>query len=154
MQKRTLLSLFVTTAMCFAIGASAAEEAKLLCPVSGHEASKSHAVSYKGGKVYFCCDNCPKAFAKNKDKFAAKANAQLVATAQYKQKACPLTGKPCNKATATEIGGVNVYFCCNNCKGAIEKLEGDDAKVAKVFSNDNFKKGFVLAKKKSKKNRD
>ena len=32
------------------------------CPVSGKAAAKDHAVDFEGGKVYFCCDNCPKAF--------------------------------------------------------------------------------------------
>ena len=47
---------------------------ELKCPVSGNTATKDHAVDFDGGKVYFCCDNCPKAFEANPAKFAAKAH--------------------------------------------------------------------------------
>src|SRR5678815_1334635 len=61
------------------------------CPVSG-KAATENSVDYKGGKVYFCCENCPKAFSADSKKFATKANAQLVATGQVKQEKCPLSG--------------------------------------------------------------
>src|SRR5260221_5220632 len=60
------------------------------CPVAGTKAAKAGTeVDYKGGKVFFCCDNCPKAFAADKAKFAEKANHQLAATKQAKQVKCP-----------------------------------------------------------------
>ena len=43
------------------------------CPVSGKPAKESSTVDFHGGKVQFCCDNCPKAFAADCKKFAAKA---------------------------------------------------------------------------------
>merc|ERR1711964_6796 len=72
-------------------------------------------VDYKGGKVFFCCDNCPKAFAKKvkTDKLvAAKGNLQLVATKQAKQAKCPFTGGPAKSATAIKVAGASISFCC------------------------------------------
>src|ERR1700682_4506929 len=66
------------------------------CPVSGKPAAKDHAVDFEGGKVYFCCDNCPKAFEANSAKFAAKAHHQMALTGQLVETKCPFTGKPLN----------------------------------------------------------
>jgi YHS domain-containing protein len=152
MRKSVFVSLTMVAALCLALGLRAADDkaVKLVCPVSGKEASKDHAVKYKAGSVYFCCDNCPKAFAADKEKFATKANAQLVATKQYRQTKCPLTGKKLNPAAIVEVSGVEVKFCCNNCKGKVAKAEGDE-QVTLVFSDDAFQKAFVPAKAKGKK---
>ena len=80
------------------------------CPVTGKAVKEASSLDFKGGKVYFCCDNCPKEFAeKTKDKankegivLAEKASAQLVSTKQAEQVKCPLTGKVINK----EKGGL------------------------------------------------
>src|SRR3989337_1435244 len=64
------------------------------CPVSGKAVKEASIVSYKGAKVFFCCDNCPKAFEKDiktNAKFQTNANLQLVATKQFKQEKCPIT---------------------------------------------------------------
>ncbi len=146
MRKTTLLPVMVAAAFCFAVGVNAADEApKLKCPVSGKEASKDHAVSYKDAKVYFCCDNCPKAFAKDTKKFAAKANAQLVASGQYKEVKCPLTGNKLNTSTAVNVGGVNVCFCCGNCKAKVEKAKAN-RQINLVFGDKAFAKGFEKVK--------
>lgn len=108
------------------------------CPVSGKPASKDNKVAYKGREVYFCCQNCPKAFSKNVDKFAAKANFQLAQTGQLTQVACPLAGRKINPATASKVEGVEVSFCCNNCKGKFDK---SDDKIALVFGS--LDKGFT-----------
>src|SRR4051812_24182804 len=73
------------------------------CPVSGKAASKEHAVDYKGGKVYFCCDMCPEAFKKSPDKFAGKAIHQMLETGEAIEVACPLTGKKLDKETAIDV---------------------------------------------------
>lgn len=90
-------------------------------------AKEDKALDYKGGKVFFCCDNCPKGFAKKleaKDELVmAKANQQLVATEQAKQAKCPFTGGPLK--TELTVNGATIQFCCNNCKGKAEKLEGE-----------------------------
>lgn len=112
------------------------------CPVSGAPAKEASAVDYKGAKVYFCCNNCPKAFAANTEKFAAKANCQLLQTSQGLQVSCPLSGKPVNAEKSVDVAGVKVAFCCDGCKGKTEK--SDDA-VALVFAD--FDKGFTTQTK-------
>lgn len=109
------------------------------CPVSGQPAKEGSSVEYLGKKVYFCCDNCPKAFKANTKKFTAKANHQLLETKQIVQVACPMTGKDLNPETAIEVAGVKVAFCCNNCKGKAEKSE---EAVALIFTH--LDKGFTL----------
>lgn len=42
------------------------------CPVSGKPINVKQKTEYKGKSVYFCCGNCPKAFEKDPEKFAAK----------------------------------------------------------------------------------
>jgi hypothetical protein len=108
------------------------------------------AVDYKEGKVYFCCPGCVKKFSEGKDKFEAKANHQLVLTKQYKQEACPMSGGALNESTAIEVGGVKVAFCCNNCKGKAEKMEGDK-QVEELFGKNAFEKGkFTKVKAETK----
>jgi YHS domain-containing protein len=122
-------------------GAEEKQEKKFTatCPVSGQPAKEDSSLSYLGKKVYFCCNNCPKAFEKDTKKYAAKANYQLLQTEQIVAVACPLTGRKLNPATAIDVNGVKVAFCCNNCKGKAEKA--DDV-VALVFTK--LDKGFTL----------
>jgi YHS domain-containing protein len=129
--------------------AAFAGDFKANCPVSGAAAKEDHKVEKDGKTVYFCCDNCPKKYEGNESKFAAKTNYQLFQTNQIKQKACPLTGKELNPETKTKVGkgGVEVAFCCNNCKGKVAKAKPDE-QVNLVFKD--VKKGFETAKKKDK----
>lgn len=154
MSKHFVVTASVAAALmftCVAISAEKEKEAKdaykIVCPVSGQPGAKDHAVKYKGGEVYFCCDNCPKAFEKEPAKFAVKANAQLVGTKQAKGVKCPLTGKPINKEMIVEVDGIKVGLCCGGCKGKVEKAEGA-AKSELVFSDAAFKKGFEIGGKK------
>ena len=118
------------------------------CVVAEKKAANAEkSADYKGGKVYFCCDGCPKAFAKDTKKFASKANAQLVATAQAKQAKCPLSGGDLNKDTEITVAGAKVQFCCNNCKGKVEKAKPEE-QLEMVFSDAAFEKaGFKVEKK-------
>jgi YHS domain-containing protein len=140
MQKLSL-SAAVVACLCFCLSANAADEAKLTCPISGKPATKDHAAKYKDGQVYFCCDNCPKAFEANTKKFATKANAQLVASGQYKQVKCPLSGEALNPATAIKVGDLSVSFCCDNCKGKVEAAK-EKKQLQLVFGDKAFAKGF------------
>jgi YHS domain-containing protein len=115
----------------------------LVNPKAPAKAEKS--VDYKGGKVFFCCDNCPKAFAKDTAKFATKANLQLVQTGQAKQEKCPFSGGDLNTVTKTKIGGVDVCFCCEKCQGKAKAASADEA-VELVFNDKAFDKGFKVAK--------
>jgi len=128
-----------------------ADEVKLdgiKCIVAKDKAAKSDkSVDYKDGKVYFCCGNCPKAFEKDQKKFATAANTQLVATGQAKQHKCPLSGSDLNKDTEITVAGAKVQFCCNMCKGKVEKAKGDE-QAEMVFSDKAFEKaGFKVEKK-------
>ncbi len=104
------------------------------CPVSGHPGSKDHAADFEGGKIYFCCDNCPKAYAANPQKFTAKAHLQQVETGQLKQVACPFTGKPVDEKQTIDVDGVKVGVCCGNCKKAAEGMSKEKL-VEKVFGD-------------------
>lgn len=116
------------------------------CIISGQPVQADKTVDHKGGKVYFCCEKCPKSF--DAAKHGTKANHQLVLTGQYVQKACPITGKELDSSTAIDVNGAKVAFCCNNCKGAVSKAD-DAAKGEKVFADKAFEKAFKKADKKS-----
>ena len=135
----------------FAIGlmAFAADEKakfKASCPISGKAALEDKTADYKGGKVYFCCGNCPDAFKKDTAKYATKANHQLAATGQATEVKCPLSGGKLNPDTAVEVSGVKVTFCCNNCKGKVSEAKGDE-QIDLVFKDAPFDKGFEIKKK-------
>ncbi|MCC6508803.1 MAG: hypothetical protein IT423_06830 [Pirellulaceae bacterium] len=142
-----VLSLFVLgTSLVFAADKPKLEGIKcVMAPSKAIDESKS--ADWKKGKVYFCCGNCLKAFSEDKEhKNAAKANAQLVATKQYKQTACPISGAKLNDETAIEVSGAKVAFCCTNCKGKAEGAKGAE-QVEMVFGEKAFEKGkFELVK--------
>ena len=115
--------------------------ADLKCPVSGKTVDAAKFSDYNGGKVYFCCDGCKAKFDKDSTAFTAKANHQLVASGQFTQKACPLTGGKVKAGTEVDIAGVKVGFCCPNCKGKAAKATGDDQ--VKLAFGDTFAKGFA-----------
>jgi hypothetical protein len=145
--KRLLTVLCSGLFVCAAI-VSHAEEAKkaeLKCPVSGKAATKDHALDHNGGKVYFCCDNCPKAFKENTAKFAAKANEQMIVDGQFKQAKCPISGAKLNPDQHVAVDGVEVQFCCDKCKGKVAAAKGDE-QLNLVFSDEAFKKGYELKK--------
>lgn len=138
-----LLALVALTAS-FGIAAKEVPLEGVKCIIAvANDAKEAKSAEWKEGKVFFCCDKCKGKFDKmskeEKEKLAAKANAQLVATKQYEQKACPFTGGKLNAETKIKVGAAEVAFCCNNCKGKAEKMEGDDQLEA-VFGEKAFKK--------------
>ena len=151
MRKGYLLAVVLMTGVLGSLSlVSAAEKAAgshlkgIKCMLCKMQVSKDHAVDYKGGKVFFGCAACPSTFKKNTAKYAAKANAQLVATKQARQKACPLMGKPVKKSLTQKVGGVEVAFCCPGCKKKLAKLTADE-QIEKVFGSKAFGKGFEVA---------
>ena len=142
---RILLTLSVSALLVVGTVAIAAVKAPgdVKCPVSGGPAKADKSAKYDGGNVYFCCGNCPKAFESNPTKFAAKAHQQMVATGELKQKGCPFSGGPVKPETMIAIGDAEVGFCCNNCKGKVEKASAVE-QVEMVFKD--ISKGFQAAK--------
>jgi YHS domain-containing protein len=130
----------------------AADEIKLdgvKCVVNAKAAAKAaNAVDYKGGKVFFCCMNCPKAFSADTAKFAAKANHQLVATGQAKQTKCPFSGEEIDANTKITVEGATVAFCCDMCKA---KAQESKEQVELLFNDKTFEKaGFKVGKAEKK----
>lgn len=146
----------VASVALLALTVYAAEEIKLegiKCAMNPKAAAKADkCVEYKGGKVFFCCDNCPKGFTKKidaKDKAtAAKGNAQLVATGQAKQAKCVFTGGPLK--TKLTVAGATIQFCCGNCLAKAKKLKGDEQLIALIGDGAYKKGGFKVGKEKSK----
>jgi len=135
----TAFLMLLTVSVYAADGINLEDVKCVLNPKSAAKSAKF--VDFKGGKVFFCCDNCPKGFeAKIKAGdaiVAAKGNRQLIQTGQATQTKCPFTGGPLK--TEITVDGATIQFCCNNCKGKAEKLEGDEQLVA-LFGDDAFKK--------------
>jgi YHS domain-containing protein len=131
--------------VCFVVTASAAvkEPKDAACPVAGKACNPEKSADFAGGTVWFCCGTCAKAFAGDPTKFAAKAHQQMVSTGQLVQKGCPFSGGPVKAGTQLAIGDAEVGFCCNNCKGKVEKASPDE-RVTMVFGN--VDKGFAPAK--------
>lgn len=117
------------------------------CVVAPKAATEGKSADYKDGKVYFCCGGCAGKFASDTKKFSTKANHQLVATKQYEQKGCPMSGREVNPETTSTVAGTKVAFCCEGCKGSVDKAEGDEAKMKLVFADKAFAKAFKKTKK-------
>ena len=137
----SLVALLVGSAV---VSAAPKEPKDAKCPVSGKGCNPEKSADFAGGKVYFCCGNCESAFGGDSAKFAAKAHQQMVSTGQLVQKGCPFSGGAVKEGTQLDIGGAEVGFCCNNCKGKVEKASGDE-QVTMVFGN--VEKGFAPAAK-------
>lgn len=149
MRKLTLLAALALAipALAFVAPEDEKDLEKAKCPVSGAPVKADKTAEYKDATVYFCCDKCPVAFAKDTEKFAAKANGQLVATGQAEQTACPLSGRDLNPDAKITVLGADVNFCCNNCLGKAEAAE-EAEQIELVFSEKAFEKAFKVKKKK------
>jgi YHS domain-containing protein len=129
--------------------ASADKEVKLLCPISGEEIDKTVSADFNGGKVCFCCADCKTKFEQDSSKYATKANLQLAASGQAKQAACPFSGGAIKASTAVKVAGVEVQFCCDNCKAKVTSAKPDE-QIKLVFDSKPFAKGFKVGKEKEK----
>jgi YHS domain-containing protein len=138
------VAALAVVALVAASALRAADAPALKCPVSGKPVDATKTADFNGGKVAFCCENCPKAFAANPDKFKAKANLQLVQSKQLKQVKCPLTGRPCAADKSVEVEGVKVGLCCGNCLKKASGASGDE-QITLLFSDTS--KGFEPAAK-------
>lgn len=119
---------------------------KARCPLMDDEVSAEYVADYNGGKVFFCCKRCVATFNADPKKYAAAANAQMVATGQFKQIACPFSGGALAADTAVKVGGEEVSFCCKNCKAKVEGAADDADRMKMVYGKEGFAKGFTMAK--------
>ena len=119
--------------------------AKLKCPISGEAVDKSVTSDYGGGKICFCCADCKAKFEADHAKYATKANLQLAASGQAKQTKCPFSGGAIKSETAVNVAGVDVQFCCNNCKAKVTAAK-PDKQIELVFEDKAFKKAFKVGK--------
>jgi YHS domain-containing protein len=117
-------------------------EFKATCPVSDHAAIEESVVELPkgGGKVYFCCEDCPKAYKENPEKYEMKVRRQLLETGQIAQVGCPISGRPVNEETLVEVGNAKVGFCCKGCLGKYNEAD-DEGKLKVVFAD--LDKGFT-----------
>ena len=139
---RRLAVFFVVLAVLL-VGAAEQEPAKIICPVCDKAADTEQAVKYHGGTVYLACPVCADKFRQAPDEFALKAKAQLVATGQARQVACPITGRPVKEARKVSVHGVDVAFCCVSCQGKVASAKGE-VKLFLVFGKNAFAKGFKI----------
>lgn len=117
------------------------KEFKATCPVSGGPADEKSSVEHRGKKIYFCCEKCPQAFAKDPKKFKNNVLLQLLETEQMVQIGCPMSGGPTDEATAVEVGATKVAFCCEKCQAKFNEA-ADEKKLEVLFAS--LDKGFTL----------
>jgi hypothetical protein len=138
------LAIALLATVSVAVVAEELDLKDIKCVVADKAANPAKSAAYKDGTVYFCCGGCQGKFAKDQKAYETKANHQLVATKQYVQKACPFSGKPVDSAVSSKVGGVDVGYCCNGCKGKVEKAE-PDKQVELVFAEKAFATAFAKA---------
>ncbi len=108
---------------------------KAKCVVSGQEINvtdKTPTITVNGEKQYFCCNNCPKAFAANPEKYIKAAGN------------CPVNKAGAAKVEAKERVVLNnnlFYFCCGGCPGAFAK---EPAKFVKELKDPVSGKAFAV----------
>ncbi len=141
-----LMLAVVGLAVAVSLGAAKGDDplAGIKCPVTGEKVASVASVDYQGGKVYFCCQSCPKAFSKKTAKYAAKANLQLVQTGQAKQTGCPLSGKPVSGSITVKVASEDVDVCCGGCKRKVVNAEKDQ-QIEMIFGDAAFAKGFKVS---------
>ena len=108
------------------------------------KANEKYSVDFENGKLYFCCKGCVQKFEtkKSEAKVIARANEQLFATGQYRQKLCPVGGHEMSDDNFVEVSGNKVHVCCKNCVSQLNDLGSDAARIEKVFNQESFAKSF------------
>ena len=124
---------------------------EVTCVVSGETIDETEYTNYKKGKVYFCCGGCKADFDEASATFAVAANYQLVATGQYMQTNCPVSGRDLNPKKVVKVANADVTFCCGNCQGKTNKAED---KMAFIFTDVSFDKGFSPVPEKPESNKN
>lgn len=132
--KASILSLLGAALLAVSLtGAQGAPAQKAKCIVSGQEieVTEKTAKSYVQGKpVYFCCDKCPVAFAKNAEKYVKDVGD------------CPVLGTPVSAPKAAERVVVNNglwYLCCAGCTDSVGNNPVVLKQLEDVVSHKTFK---------------
>ncbi len=112
------------------------------CMMPKQPVNKSVTTKFHHGDIYFCCAKCKAAFEKDKEKYAVRANLQLVQTKQFVQKACPIGGGKTDGTHVSKLGDLEISFCCADCKKEFDDAKDDEARINLVFSEDGFMKGY------------
>jgi len=147
MMKKIIIGLMALSSLVLAQDTKKQAAPKVKCIISGDEIDLAEYSTYKAGKVYFCCGGCKEEFNDNGAKFTSAANFQLVATGQYSQTNCPVSGRGVKATKFVTVEGTKVSFCCSNCLG---KANESKDKVSLLFSDASFGKGFSVSQKKDK----
>lgn len=115
------------------------------CLIMGEAANADaeHSAPWRDGRVYFCCNDCVTEFQKDSAPWSTMANHQLVLTGQYEQKLCPVSGHEVASGCTLAIAGVEIGFCCDNCKAKVAAAATTEEQAAMVFANDVFEKCFA-----------
>ena len=124
---------------------------EVTCVVSGETIDRTEYSNYKKGKVYFCCGGCKADFDEASANFAVAANYQFVATGQYMQTNCPVSGSGLNPEKVVKVANSDFTFCCGNCQGKTNKAEN---KMTFIFANTSFDKGFSPLPEKPESNKN
>ena len=135
---------FTLVASSLASESVAQEMAGVKCVVDGdRNANEQFKAAYADGEVYFCCQECAKTFADDQKDFQTRANHQMVVMGQYKQVACPIAGEDFDSEQTAKVGGVEVAFCCENCKKRVVEAKDLATKAEIVFGPAAFKRAFT-----------
>jgi YHS domain-containing protein len=118
MKSRLAMGLVATgvIALLGTFGRLATADNEVKCPVSGAAAKTGEGAVWthvNGQAVYFCCENCPKAFAADPEKYAAKMTMK-----------CPVmknNGAKAEKNLRLAVNNGYVYSCCAGCPQAFLK---------------------------------
>src|SRR3954468_15969038 len=107
------------------------------CPVSRKPAIEKFFLELPdgNGKVYFCCEKCPKTYEANPKSFRLQLHHQLVETGQEVQVACPICGEPGNANVTVELGAAKVSFCGAECLAKYNEAKSDTARLKLVFNS-------------------
>jgi YHS domain-containing protein len=150
--KRFVLALTCAAFAAISFGVVRADEEKkealpteIACTVSGAKVdvakatSETRYIDYEYNRYYFCCNNCPKAFEKDPEKYASKPSIALSKIEMPKELACAvMTDHKLDVKKATEekmfadYNGSRYYFCCAGCVPAFKKEPEKFAKNARV----------------------
>jgi YHS domain-containing protein len=106
---------------------------KATCPVSGKEfevGEKTPRSSVQGKPVYFCCENCPRAFTKKPEQFVKTIGD------------CPVLGQPVTAPDPTHRLVINNglwYTCCPGCIDMLNSSAAALKELTDVVSGKKFK---------------